>query len=91
MIDLTVIVTYAPLALSLLLQQSIDAAASRIWHLHGMDQRMADADNVDDGELHILTGPIIGKFPLQVVRYLSQQVQKVVTDSGYANVSVTIK
>jgi hypothetical protein len=59
-------------------------------HLN-MPKPLVDGRRVAQGELHINTAPITGKIPNPIIKLLVRQIQKIVADSGYVNVTVTIK
>jgi hypothetical protein len=56
-----------------------------------MPKPVIDGKRVAQGELHINTSQITGKIPNPIIKLLVRQIQKIVADSGYVNVTVTIK
>jgi hypothetical protein len=56
-----------------------------------MPKPIVDSRRVAQGELHINTSQITGKIPNPIIKLLVRQIQKIVADSGYVNVTVTIK
>ena len=56
-----------------------------------MVKPFVDTRRAAQGELHINTSPIVNKIPNPIIKLLVTQVQKIIADSDYANVTVTIK
>ena len=43
------------------------------------------------GELYINTDPVRGMIPNPIISIIVKQVQRIVADSGYANVTITVR
>ncbi|ERF73442.1 hypothetical protein EPUS_04065 [Endocarpon pusillum Z07020] len=55
-----------------------------------MGRPIVDVRHVADGEFHFNTTAIVGKIPNPVIQLLVRQIQKILADTKYVNVTVTI-
>jgi hypothetical protein len=56
-----------------------------------MPKPVVNARHIMKGELEVNTDAVVGMIPNPIIIIIAKQVQKIVADSGYFNVTITIK
>jgi hypothetical protein len=76
----------------LILATEVKSSPPTNWQNQSIMVRpLVDASHAAQGELHFNTDPIVNKIPNPIIKLLIKQVHKIVADSGYVNVRITIK